>query len=77
VLTPLAGVFQADFLTPGSDSAAADRVLQDRFPDRSSTTIDVVWHADAGARSAPVRARIDRLLADAGRLKGIGAATAP
>jgi RND superfamily putative drug exporter len=77
VLAPLAGSFQADFRTPGSDSAAADRVLQERFPDRSSMTIDVVWHAAAGARSAPVQARIGRLLAAAGRLEGIGAATAP
>jgi RND superfamily putative drug exporter len=77
VLAPLAGSFQADFRTPGSDSAAADRVLQDRFPDRSSMTIDVVWHAAGGARSAPVQARIDRLLAAASRLDGIGSATAP
>jgi RND superfamily putative drug exporter len=34
VLTPLAGTFQADFRTPGSDSTAADRVLQASFPDR-------------------------------------------
>lgn len=50
VLAPLAGTFQADFRTPGSDSTAADRVLQAHFPDRSSSTIDVVWRASAGAR---------------------------
>ena len=75
VLQPLAGTFEADFRTPGSDSTAADEVLQDRFPGRSSSTIDVVWHADAGARSPQVRTRIDALLARAGELKGIGDAT--
>jgi RND superfamily putative drug exporter len=50
VLAPLAGEFRADFNTPGSDSEAADRVLQDRFPQRSSATIDVVWRAEDGVR---------------------------
>ena len=50
VLAPLAGDFRADFNTPGSDSEAADRVLQDHFPDRSSATTDVVWRAEDGAR---------------------------
>ncbi len=76
VLGPLAGTFQADFLTPGSDSAAADAVMQERFPDRSSMTIDVVWHAAAGAQSPAVRERVDALLAKAERLPAIGAATA-
>jgi putative drug exporter of the RND superfamily len=77
VLAPLAGSFRADFGTPGSDSAAADRVVQERFPGRSTMTIDVVWHSAAGARSAPVRERVERLLAAAGRLEGVGDATAP
>ncbi|MGH2841849.1 MAG: MMPL family transporter [Solirubrobacteraceae bacterium] len=74
VLAPLAGDFQADFRTPGSDSATADDVLDQRFGDRSMGTIDVVWRADGGAASAPLRARIDRVLAGAGRLEGIGRA---
>jgi RND superfamily putative drug exporter len=76
VLAPLAGTFQADFLTPGSDSAAADAVMQERFPDRSSVTVDVVWHAAAGAQSAGVRERVDALLAKAERLPAIGSAAA-
>ncbi len=77
VLAPLAGEFRADFNTPGSDSEAADRVLQDRFPERSSSTIDVVWRAAAGAQSPAVRTRVDRLLASAQRLEGIGRASPP
>ncbi|MFP5362658.1 MAG: MMPL family transporter [Thermoleophilia bacterium] len=77
VLAPLAGEFRADFNTPGSDSEAADRVLQERFPDRSSATIDVVWRAEDGVRSPAVRQRIDGLLASARRLEGIGRASRP
>ncbi len=77
VLAPLAGEFRADFNTPGSDSEAADRVLRERFPDRSSETIDVVWRAEAGVRDAAVRKRIDALLTSAQRLEGVGQASAP
>ena len=77
VLAPLAGDFRADFNTPGSDSDAADRVLQERFPDRSSATIDVVWRAQNGVGSAAAKQRIDSLLASAQRLEGVGRASAP
>ncbi|HWI07442.1 MAG TPA: MMPL family transporter, partial [Solirubrobacteraceae bacterium] len=76
-IAPLAGEFRADFNTPGSDSEAADRVLADRFPGRSSATIDVVWHAAGGARAGAVQERIDGLLASAQRLEGVGRASAP
>jgi putative drug exporter of the RND superfamily len=77
VLAPLAGDFQADFTTPGSDSAAAEKVLQDRFGDRSTATLDVVWRADAGADSAEVRRRVNDLISRATRLEGIGRAMPP
>ena len=72
LVAPLAGDFKADFNTPGSDSAAAAALLDERFDDRSAETVDVVWHADAGARSPEIRERVDALIADAGRLEGIG-----
>src|SRR5687768_12742064 len=39
LVAPLAGDFKADFNTPGSDSAAAEAVLNERFGDRSAETI--------------------------------------
>ena len=72
LVAPLAGDFKADFNTPGSDSAAAEAVLNERFGDRSAETIDVVWHAAAGARSPAIRERVDGLIADARQLEGIG-----
>ncbi len=73
-LAPLAGDFQADFRTPGSESAAADDVLQQRFSDRSMATVDIVWTAQAGAGSAAIKQRVDKVLSDANRLEGMGRA---
>ncbi len=77
LIAPLAGEYNADFNTPGSDSAAAEQVLRDRFGDRSAATIDVVWHAADGARSPDIRERVDALIADARKLEGIGRALPP
>ncbi|HEV2060903.1 MAG TPA: MMPL family transporter [Solirubrobacteraceae bacterium] len=77
LVAPLAGEFKADFNTPASDSAAAEAVLSERFDDRSAATIDVVWHAAAGARAPEIRERIDALIADAQKLEGVGRAMGP
>ena len=75
VLMPLAGDYNAEFTTPNSDSEKADAVLTERFTDRSSSSLDVVWHADQGAQSAEVKQRIDGMLADASQLEGISGVT--
>ena len=38
----LAGEFSADYATPGSESQRAGDLLSQRFPARSSDTVDVV-----------------------------------
>ncbi len=68
----LAGDWSADYSTPGSDSRAAAELLQDRFPERNPDTVDVVWQARDGAGSAAATERIDRLVAAADGLEGIG-----
>jgi putative drug exporter of the RND superfamily len=74
-LTPaIAGEFDADFETAGSESAAAAGLLEDRFPESSSETIDVVWEAQAGAGDGEARSVVDRFLTDASELEGIGEA---
>jgi putative drug exporter of the RND superfamily len=70
----LAGDWSADYSTPGSESRAAADLLQERFPQNSPDTVDVVWQARDGAGTAAVRARIDRLASDANGLEGIGRA---
>ena len=68
----LAGEFSADYATPGSESQRAGDLLSQRFPARSSDTVDVVWQASQGVDSAAVKQRTDTLLAAATRLDGIG-----
>ena len=52
----LAGDWSADYSTPGSESRAAAQLLDERFPQRSPDTVDVVWQAeDAAARRAADR----------------------
>src|SRR5918992_4704146 len=68
----LAGDWSADYSTPGSESRAAAQLLQERFPERNPETVDLVWQAPAGAGSAEVAQRIDRLASEADALEGIG-----
>jgi putative drug exporter of the RND superfamily len=70
----LAGDWSADYSTPGSESRAAADLLQERFPQSSPDTVDVVWQARDGADSSAARERIDRLTANAAGLEGIGRA---
>ena len=64
----LAGAFggdnEVDFTVPGSDSAEAVDLLQERFPEFAGGTVDVVYTADGGVTDAAVTARIDALAAE-------------
>ena len=44
-LPSAAGDWCADYTTPGSESKAAAELLDERFPQRSPDTVDVVWQA--------------------------------
>jgi RND superfamily putative drug exporter len=65
------GTFTADYNTPGSDSEAAGKRLEEKFAGRSGDAIDIVWSSAAGAESPGVVDRIDRLLEEAGAVSGI------
>ncbi len=68
----VAGEFDADFSTPGSESKRAADLVAAHFPGSSGETVNVVWEAPAGARAPSVEARVERFLAQARRLEGIG-----
>jgi len=70
----LAGRFQADYSTPGSESQQASGLIQRSFGGYSGSSVDVVWKADQGAASPAVKRRVDRFLGRASRLPGIGGA---
>src|SRR5215218_10840565 len=71
----LAGDFSSEFETAGSESQRAARLVGDRFSGISGDSINVVWHANAGARDPSVLARVQRFLQRAERLEGITSAT--
>lgn len=68
----LAGDWSANYATPGSDSHAAEELLDARFPERSINTIDVVWQTAPGTSTAAADARVDRVLAELQRLDRVG-----
>src|SRR5687767_10715734 len=67
----LAGEYNADYNTPGSESKAASDLTEQRFSGYSGQEIYVVWKDEAGARSAAAKERIDGFLADAKKVDHI------
>ncbi|MBA3429369.1 MAG: MMPL family transporter, partial [Actinobacteria bacterium] len=61
----LAGEYNADYNTPGSESKAAGELTEERFGGYSGQEIYVVWKDPAGAQEAGVKARVDAFLAKA------------
>ncbi|NEA31459.1 MMPL family transporter [Streptomyces sp. SID13031] len=60
------GEFTVDYSTSGSDSQAAQRLLEERFPAQSGATVTVVAHSDAGIAGS--RVDVTKLLTE---LKGV------
>jgi RND superfamily putative drug exporter len=74
VLPRVAGDYSADYATPGSQSKAASALVAERFPGRSTDTVDVVWQAPGGVRDAAIEARVRAFIARASTLEGVGEA---
>jgi putative drug exporter of the RND superfamily len=75
VVPRFAADFGVEFGTPGSESAAAADLMEKHFPQTSGESVNVVWEDSSGAREA--QPRIDRLLAEAEGLEGIGEPSSP
>jgi RND superfamily putative drug exporter len=61
----LAGEYEADYDTPGSDSEAAGNLAEERFDGYSGQEIYVVWKDEAGADSPAATERVDNFFAEA------------
>ncbi|HEX2359865.1 MAG TPA: MMPL family transporter [Solirubrobacterales bacterium] len=61
----LAGEYEADYDTPGSDSEAAGTLAEERFDGYSGQEIYVVWKDEAGADSPAATERINSFFAEA------------
>ena len=68
----LAGEFEADYNTPGSESKAASDLTEERFEGYSGQEIYVVWKDDRGADSPAARERLDAFFAEATQVEHVG-----
>ena len=71
----LAGEYNADYNTPGSESKAASELTEERFGGYSGQEIYVVWKDPDGARSPAAQERVDAFLADAKKVDHIAEET--
>src|SRR5215216_1454355 len=71
----LAGEFEADYDTPGSESKAASDITEQRFQGYSGQEIYVAWKDENGAMSAQARQKIDAFFAEADKVSHTAAHT--
>jgi putative drug exporter of the RND superfamily len=71
----LAGEFNADYDTPGSESKAASDLTEREFGGYSGQEVYVVWTDESGARGPEARERVDAFLAEAQEVDNIEAPT--
>jgi putative drug exporter of the RND superfamily len=71
------GKFKADYSAPGSDSAAAQSLLENKFPAQSGDTVDVVVHSDQAVTSPAVKADVAALLAKVAKVAHVATVDDP
>ena len=71
----LAGEYNADYDTPGSESEAASDLTEREFDGYSGQEVYVVWEDPSGADSPTAQAGVDAFLAEATEVEHIGEAT--
>ena len=71
----LAGEYNADYDTPGSESKAASDLTKERFDGYSGQEIYVVWKDEAGVDSPAATERLNAFFAEAQRVKHVEAHT--
>jgi RND superfamily putative drug exporter len=71
----LAGEYNADYNTPGSESKAASDLTEERFGGYSGQEIYVVWKDEDGATGAAAEKQVDAFLAEAKKVDHIAPET--
>ncbi|WP_328298709.1 MMPL family transporter [Streptomyces sp. NBC_00435] len=70
--------FANDFNLPDSDSARALKLLDKAFPNQNGETDTIVWHIREGSvRDAAPKERVERMLADLGKLPDVANVASP
>src|SRR3712207_1540419 len=71
----LAGEYEADYNTPGSESKAAAELTEERFEGYSGQEIYVVWEHPDGARSPEAQRQLDAFFSEAEAVDDVEAHT--
>ena len=71
----MAGEYNADYDTPGSESEAAAELTEERFGGYSGQEIYVVWKSEDGARTPEVRRRVEAFFTQAQEVDDVSAPT--
>jgi putative drug exporter of the RND superfamily len=71
----LAGEYEADYDTPGSESKAASDLTEREFNGYSGQEVYVVWKDEAGADSPEAQQKVDAFLAEATQVQHVEDAT--
>ncbi|MEA2376805.1 MAG: putative drug exporter of the superfamily [Thermoleophilaceae bacterium] len=71
----LAGEYQADYNTPGSESKAASDITEQRFAGYSGQEIYVVWKDPKGATNPAARQKLDAFFTQAEKVDDVAAHT--
>ncbi len=69
--------FSEEFKLPSSDSQEAFDLLEERFPQQSGVTAEIVYKAPAGADSPAVKKKMDAVFAEAAKLPHVSEVASP
>jgi putative drug exporter of the RND superfamily len=69
--------FTEEFKLPSSDSQEAFDLLEDKFPQQSGVTAEIVYKAPAGASSAAVKRKMEGVFAEAAKLPHVSEVASP
>jgi putative drug exporter of the RND superfamily len=69
--------FTEEFKLPSSDSQEAFDLLEDKFPQQSGVTAEIVYKAPAGADSTPVKKKMEGVFAEAEKLPHVSEVASP
>src|SRR6185295_4232138 len=69
--------FTEEFKLPSSDSQEAFELLEDKFPQQSGVTAEIVYKAPAGADSASVKKKMEGVFAEAEKLPHVSEVASP
>jgi RND superfamily putative drug exporter len=69
--------FTEEFKLPSSDSQEAFELLEDRFPQQSGVTAEIVYKASAGADSPAVKRQMEGVFAEVAKLPHVSEVASP